>query len=76
MIAQGAAVSVGAGFLNDMACAGQTAPGFPTPCKMSGSGWVSQDPTGQSLYLAAGDSASLTAALHSISVAVCCGCSK
>lgn len=67
---------VGAGFLNDMACAGQTAPDFPTPCKMSGSGWVSADPMGQALYLAAGDAASLSTALHSVAVAVCCDCVK
>lgn len=67
---------VGAGFLNDMACAGQTAPNFPTPCKMSGNGWVSNDPMGSTLYLAAGDSAGLDAALKSIAVEVCCDCVK
>ena len=65
---------VGAGFLNDMACAGQTAPGFPAPCKMMGNGWVSSDPMGPALYLAAGDSAALTTALQSIAAAVCCNC--
>ncbi len=44
---------VGAGFLNDMACAGQTAVGFATNCKMSASGYVSVDPAGATLYLAA-----------------------
>jgi hypothetical protein len=65
---------VGAPFLNDMACAGQTAPGFPAPCMMTSSGWVSKDPNGAALYLAAGDSGALDAALHSIAVEVCCDC--
>jgi hypothetical protein len=65
---------VGAGFLNNMACAGMTAKGFPAGCKMSGGGYVAVDPAGATLYLAANDAAGLSAALDSITVSVCCGC--
>lgn len=68
--------AVGAAFLNDMACAGQTAPGFPAPCMMTANGWVSKDPQGAALYLAAGDAAALDTALHSVAVEVCCDCVK
>lgn len=67
---------VGAGFLNDMACAGQTAPSFPDPCTMNGDGWVSKDPQGPALYFAADDGAALSDALHDVASAVCCDCVK
>ena len=65
---------VGAGFLNDMACAGETAVGFPTSCKTTASGYVSVDPMGATLYLSAGDAAALGTALHSVAAQLCCDC--
>jgi len=45
-----------AAFLNDLACAGQTAKGFPTPCQDTPSGWKAKDPNDLThLYLQAGN---------------------
>lgn len=61
--------------LNDLACAGRTAPDFPTPCTDDGAGnFTATDPTGPTLFLEAGDAAALTAALEEIAGDVCCGC--
>lgn len=65
---------VGTAFLNNMACAGQTAPAFPGGCVQSGSGWAAADPTGPELYLSAGDGGALAATLHSIGASLCCDC--
>ena len=66
---------VGAPFLNDMACAGKTAPNFATSCKMNASGgYVAVDNMGPTLYLQANDGAALSAALHQVAASVCCNC--
>jgi len=66
---------VGAPFLNDMACAGKTAPNFATACKMNASGgYVAVDNMGPTLYLQANDGAALSAALHKVAASVCCDC--
>ncbi len=66
---------VGAGFLNDMACAGHTAPGFPNGCKADANGgYTSSDPAGTTQYLAAGDATALATALHTVAAQVCCNC--
>jgi hypothetical protein len=67
---------VGAGFLNDMACAGHTAKGFPAPCKQMGAGYVASDPSGPALYLQAGNGGELSSALKGIATEVCCDCPK
>jgi hypothetical protein len=67
---------VGAGFLNDMACAGHTAKGFPDVCKLAGAGYVSADPAGPALYLQAGSGDELGAALKGVAAEVCCDCPK
>jgi len=67
---------VGAGFLNDLACAGQTAAGFPAPCKQSGSGYVSADPAGPLLYVKAGNAGELDSALQAVTGGLCCDCIK
>jgi len=67
---------VGAGFLNDMACAGHTAKGFPAPCKQMGAGYVAVDPGGPALYLQAGNGGELSSALKGVATEVCCDCPK
>ena len=63
------------GLLNDMACAGQTAPAFPAPCKVDASGrYLASDRDGPPLYLRAEDQAGLATGLAKIIDQVCCGC--
>ena len=62
------------GTLNDMACAGQTAVGFPAPCVADGMGnYVAADPAGATLYIVAEDGMSLTEAFNEIAGDLCCG---
>jgi hypothetical protein len=62
-------------FLNDMACAGRTAIGFPSGCVADGAGdYLAADRLGPAIYLQAGDAAGLAAALESTAQQVCCGC--
>jgi len=43
-------------YLNDLACAGQTAKGFPGPCESTPTGWQVKDPMDIApLYLLAGN---------------------
>lgn len=61
--------------LNDLACAGHTAPGFPAPCQADAQGnYTATNPTGPDLFLAAGDAAALSTALTTLAGNVCCGC--
>lgn len=61
--------------LNDLACAGRTAAGFPAPCTASATGdYRATAPNGPPLYLRADDAAALAAALSSTAGDVCCGC--
>jgi Mg-chelatase subunit ChlD len=72
-IQQGA---VGAGFLNDLACAGQTAQGFPANCKYTGTGYVAADAGGPLLYIKAGNASELDSALQGVTGGFCCDCIK
>ncbi|RYE74355.1 MAG: VWA domain-containing protein, partial [Myxococcales bacterium] len=68
---------VGKGFLNDMACAGQTAKGFPGTCKKVGDGYVALDSSAAApLFLSATDGGQLAKSLQSISGSLCCDCQK
>ncbi len=59
--------------LNNMACAGMTAPSHSTNCTQQGSGWVAVDPTnGPQLYLSASDGAELTTQIGNVAAAVGC----
>lgn len=61
--------------LNNLACAGHTAPNFPAPCTADAQGnYTATDPTGPDLFLPAGDATTLDAALSNLGKAVCCGC--
>lgn len=63
------------GLLNDLACAGQTATGFPTPCTADASGhYTANDRTGPALYQLAEDAAQLTQTFQAFAGEVCCGC--
>ncbi len=79
MYAIGFDASSGAGVdkkqLNNLACAGHTAPNFPAPCTADAQGnYTATDPTGPDLFLAAGDGAALDSALSTLAGNVCCGC--
>ncbi len=65
---------VGAPFLNDMACAGMTAPDFAQSCQMGATGYVAVDPMGPTLYLQASDGDALAEAMGEVAAAVCCDC--
>lgn len=68
---------IGAPFLNDMACAGMTAPDLATNCVMGANGMVAKDPTmGPMLYYQASDAAALGKALEDVAALVCCDCVK
>jgi hypothetical protein len=60
--------------LDDVACAGMTAPGFPAPCTKGANGYTATSTSGPLLFYSAGDGASLQAALQGITSSVCCGC--
>lgn len=66
---------VDAAQLNDLACAGHTAPNFPAPCTADAQGnYTAKNPSGPDLFLAAGDGAALSKALSTLAGNVCCGC--
>ncbi len=68
---------VGVPFLNDMACAGQTAPDMAKNCKMGATGYVAVDNTkGPILFLQAGDAATLDKAMQAATKQICCDCPK
>lgn len=65
---------VGEPFLNDMACAGQTAVGFPDSCTKTDQGYRAKDSKAEILFLSAEDAAALSDAFVGISKQVCCNC--
>jgi hypothetical protein len=60
--------------LNDLACAGQTATGFPTPCVMDAMGNYTATPGSAPLFYVANDAAALTTAMETVAGDICCGC--
>jgi hypothetical protein len=59
--------------LNNMACAGLTAPDFATNCQDQGGGaYVAVDPGGTTLFLSASDGAELATQLETVASAVGC----
>jgi hypothetical protein len=62
--------------LNDAACAGMTATGFPSPCTSSGGAYVATAPSGPPVFFSAEDGTSLSAALGTITAGSCCGCAQ
>lgn len=69
---------VGGAFLNDMACAGGTAKGFPAGCTKNANGvYRATNPDagpGNSLYYAASNAAELNTTLRTFARTVCCDC--
>jgi hypothetical protein len=63
-------------YLNDLACAGRTAKGFPGPCIATADGFVALQGGGIPVYLQADNAQQLGAALESVAGEVCCGCEK
>ncbi len=71
----GSGSGVDNGHLNDLACAGQTAPGFPAPCTDDGSGnYTATNPDGVALYFLAEDETQLVDALEQVAGEICCNC--
>jgi hypothetical protein len=62
--------------LDQVACAGLTATGFPAPCTQTPTGYTATSTSGPPLFYVAEDGASLQAALQSITSKVCCGCAQ
>ncbi len=62
------------GLLNDLACAGGTAAGFPAPCTLNGSAYTATDRDGTILFQLAEDAEQLTQTLKTFAGEVCCGC--
>ncbi|HEY5920086.1 MAG TPA: hypothetical protein VIV11_00390, partial [Kofleriaceae bacterium] len=63
------------GLLNDMACAGQTAPGFPAGCTPDAAGnYRATDRLGAALFLAADNATALASVFEQVAGTVCCGC--
>ena len=71
----GSGTGVDHGHLNDLACAGRTAPDPTTNCMSDGmGGFIATDRTGPTLYLLADSAAVLTTQLEDVAGTVCCNC--
>lgn len=62
--------------LDDVACAGETTPGFPTGCTKGANGYTATSTSGPPLFYSAEDGAALQAALTKITGSICCGCAQ
>jgi hypothetical protein len=63
------------GNLNDLACAGRTAPNFPDGCQEDGEGqFTAMNREGATLYNLVTDGDQLAERLKAIAGAICCGC--
>lgn len=66
---------VGGAFLNDMACAGGTAKGFPAPCTKNANGvYRATNPDAGTVFYAATNTVELVTALRTFAKTVCCDC--
>jgi len=69
----GSGRGIDAATLNDLACAGGTAPGFPAPCTDAGAGkWYATTRDGPTLFLVAEDGDSLVSTLAAIGSQIGC----
>jgi hypothetical protein len=75
--ADGGAGGVNTKLLDQVACAGMTATGFPAPCtKTDGGGYTATSTSGPPLFYLAEDGTALKTALQTITSKVCCGCAQ
>jgi hypothetical protein len=74
--ADAGAAGVNVKLLDDVACAGMTATGFPAPCTKGASGYTATSTSGPPLFYLAEDGAALQTALQSITSKICCGCAQ
>lgn len=66
---------VGAAFLDDLACAGGTAKGFPGTCYVNDAGFYRARNAGDAgLFFVATDATELSNALREFGKTICCGC--
>jgi hypothetical protein len=72
----GGAGGVNVPLLDNVACAGETAIGFPAPCTKGSGGYTATSTTGTPLFYSAQDGAALQTALQAITKSVCCGCAQ
>jgi von Willebrand factor type A domain len=62
--------------LDQTACAGETAIGFPAPCTETDAGYTATSTKGADIFYLAEDGASLQTTLQSITSKLCCGCAQ
>lgn len=75
--ADAGAKGVNTKLLDNVACAGETATGFPAPCTLGDAGgYVATTTAGPPLFYLAEDGASLQTALQKITSSICCGCAQ
>ncbi|HTQ43237.1 MAG TPA: VWA domain-containing protein [Polyangiaceae bacterium] len=75
--ADAGAKGVNTKLLDNVACAGETATGFPAPCtKGDAGGYTATSTSGAPLFYLAEDGASLQMALQKITSSICCGCAQ
>jgi hypothetical protein len=75
--ADAGAAGVNTKLLDNVACAGETATGFPAPCtKGDAGGYTATSTSGPPLFYLAEDGPSLQAALQKITSSICCGCAQ
>jgi hypothetical protein len=74
--ADAGSAGVNKNLLDDVACAGTTAVGYPAPCTKGATGYTATKTAGAPLFYLAEDGPSLQSALHAITTSVCCGCAQ
>jgi hypothetical protein len=74
--ADAGAAGVNSKLLDNVACAGETATNFPSPCTKGANGYTATSTSGPPLFYLAEDGASLQAALQKITSSICCGCAQ
>ncbi|HEY8091505.1 MAG TPA: vWA domain-containing protein [Polyangiaceae bacterium] len=62
--------------LDQVACAGETAIGFPAPCSQTDAGYTATSTAGAPIFYLAEDGASLQTTLQGITSKLCCGCAQ
>ncbi|MGH7298677.1 MAG: VWA domain-containing protein, partial [Polyangiaceae bacterium] len=62
--------------LDQVACAGETAIGFPAPCTQTDAGYTATSTAGPPIFYLAEDGASLQTTLQAITSKLCCGCAQ